>query len=620
VEVHLLPDERKVVNPGVMITSENGLVLIFGCDEGECKFARFLVSSGLKLRFVQSSEELLYVAKSISPDVILIYALKDTASFGGCRALKNDALTALISTLVLSAASSRENRLNAIQCGADDYMAQPFEPDEVLIRLRNAMVRTRQARELKLDEVRIQQLEEARAELTQLVVRDMKMPLTGLADLLEMSGGATPKHFKVDASRFVNEALGATETLEELIAFLMSVRKMLAGEEIPFKQPCDLLQLSRYVSEALSESVQAAGMALVVEGAGATVLCDKSQMTRVIRHLIRLAMKVNSTEKTIKIRIERMVGRIKLIVICAGRSGDSTVETEGLGLTYCRLVATAHGGDFGVPSTSGGSACWWVVLPEFAGANQVPVVSEGAAPIPLERSRRYLGAFTSKVIGIKKRSLFSLGTRQQFVVAVALMSVIPLLAFAYVLGNAIMNRSLDLETIFLLLPAIVTLMALGVMLLARHILEVGRLRQYLDEISRGGAPLANADHSSEDFAAIQRSLGAVIKQGTEKVKVIEAQSKALVQAEQQRVMAETVGAACHHLGQPATIIRGYLDLMKRAEVSPEMRSMIQECQAATEEVATVLQRLKGVGQYQTEPYLKAREERGGRADERILKI
>jgi signal transduction histidine kinase len=200
------------------------------------------------------------------------------------------------------------------------------------------------------------------------------------------------------------------------------------------------------------------------------------------------------------------------------------------------------------------------------------------------------------------------------------MAVIPLLAFAYVLGDAIMTRTLDLETLYFLLPSIVTLMALGVMLLARHTIEVSRLRQYLEEISRGDAPTVTAGHSSEDFAAIQRSLGAVLNQGTEKVKILEARSKALVQAEQQRVMAETVGAACHHLGQPATIIRGYLDLMKRAELSPEMRAMIQECQAATEDVATVLHRLKGVGQYETEPYLTASEERAGRSDERILKI
>jgi signal transduction histidine kinase len=142
----------------------------------------------------------------------------------------------------------------------------------------------------------------------------------------------------------------------------------------------------------------------------------------------------------------------------------------------------------------------------------------------------------------------------------------------------------------------------------------------LERLSKGELPQVDLLKSSEDFSAIQRYLGVVIKQTDEKVRIIEAQSKALVQAEQQRVMAETVGAACHHLGQPATVIRVYLDLMKKVEASPEMKAMIQECQSAVEEVAGILERLQGVGQYQTEPYLGPDTHGNSRAAERILKI
>ncbi len=603
-----------------MITSENGLILILGCDKTDSEATQLWGSYDFELRWAQSVEELLQVAKSILPDVILIDAVCRGFDFEVYRVMKNDPLTALISVLAISSGEVRQDRLSAVQAGADDFIIRPFDRDEVMIRLRNAVVRTRQARELKKDAVRIQQLEEARAELTQLVVHGMKTPLAGLADILKMTEAATPKNFKVDASRYVNEALGATETLEELIEFLMSVRKMMAGEDIPDKQPCDIAKRARDIVEALSESAQAVGMTLEVDGDSATVLCDLSQITRVVRHLIRLALKAKPVDKIVQIRLQRASGHVKLMVVCVGGQGDPSFDTDALGLTYCRMVATAHGGEFGGPLTQNHSTFWWLELPEATGVNPARNFIEIVKPLAVERSRRYLGTPGPIHLDSKKRSLISLGTRQQFIVAVSLMSVIPLLAFAYVLGNALMMRSLDLETIYLLLPSVVALVAMGVMLLARHTLEVGRLRQYLEEISHGGAPEVMGYQSSEDFVAIQRSLGAVISQGVEKVKVIEAQSKALVQAEQQRVMAETVGAACHHLGQPASIIRGYLDLMKRAEMSPEMRSMIQECLAATEEVATVLHRLKGVGQYETEPYLTANEARAGRADERILKI
>ena len=169
------------------------MVLILGCDDDQNELARHLKSSGLKLRLVQSSEELLYVAKSISPDVILINILKSPFNFEVCRSLKSDPLTSISSIVIVSRDSTREDRLQAMQLGVDDFISPPVDWDEVMIRLRNTIVKTRQARELKLNTRRIQQLEEARAELTQLMVRDMKTPLTGLADLLELAGGATPK-------------------------------------------------------------------------------------------------------------------------------------------------------------------------------------------------------------------------------------------------------------------------------------------------------------------------------------------------------------------------------------------------------------------------------------------
>ena len=63
-------------------------------------------------------------------------------------------------------------------------------------------------------------LDSVQTELARLVVRDMKTPLAGLANLLEMADRSSTKYFKAEASQYVNDALGATETLEELVEFL----------------------------------------------------------------------------------------------------------------------------------------------------------------------------------------------------------------------------------------------------------------------------------------------------------------------------------------------------------------------------------------------------------------
>jgi signal transduction histidine kinase len=467
-----------------------------------------------------------------------------------------------------------------------------------------------------------QDLESVRADLARLVVRDMKAPLAGLANLLEMADRASVKHFQDDASQYVNDALGATETLEELVELLMGVRKFMAGEGHPDKRARDLFSLARAISDGLSEAAQAAGGAIVVTGEPVTVSCDTDQISRVIRHLIRIAIKATGKggTTTVQIGCHDSLACVSVECIPAKEGGDAP-DAECLGLTYCRLVMEAHDGTFKTEAEPGKPYRWYCSFPEAKG--MIPEAMETDAASSLEPSRRYLGAGSvsrSQEAGNSAASIVNRGTREQFGVAVALMSAIPLLAFAYLLGNALYDRSFDVRTLYMMLPSVVALVALGVVLLARHTLEVASLRLTLESMAKGELPRVSVKGGSADFLAIQSHLGTVIQQTNERVRVIEAQSKALVQAEQQRVMSETVGAACHHLGQPATVIRVYLDLMKKVEGSPEMKGMIQECQSAAEEVAEILHRLKGVGQYQTEPYLGADPAGKLRGDERILKI
>lgn len=464
-------------------------------------------------------------------------------------------------------------------------------------------------------------LESVRAELARLVVRDMKSPLAGLANLLEMADRASVKHVQDDASRYVNDALGATETLEELVELLIGVRKFMAGEGAPDKRGRDLFTLARAIADGLSEAAQAAGGGIVVTGDPVTVYCDADQISRVVRHLIRCALKAGGKGSTVTVQVGRRDGVAGVSVECMpARDAGAAPVADGLGLTYCRLVMEAHQGSFLAGAEPGKPCRWLCELPEARGMVAEPM-EKGLPPV-LEPSRRYLGPGDG-MLGSdsgQPSSIASRGTREQFGVAVALMSAIPLLAFSYLLGDALCGRNFDVRTLYLMLPSVVALVALGVVLLARHTLEVASLRKALESMAKGEMPRMSIKGGSKDFLAIQRYLGSVIQQTNDRIRVIESQSKALVQAEQQRVMSETVGAACHHLGQPATVIRVYLDLMKKVEGSPEMQKMIQECQSAAEEVAEILHRLKGVGEYRTEPYLGADEEGKRRGDERILKI
>jgi FixJ family two-component response regulator len=88
---------------------------------------------------------------------------------------------------------------------------------------------------------------------------------------------------------------------------------------------------------------------------------------------------------------------------------------------------------------------------------------------------------------------------------------------------------------------------------------------------------------------------------------IEQQRQMLLTAERHRVMVESLGSVCHHLGQPMTVITTYLAIMKRQETNPSLQNMINQCAEAVERVNSLLSRLQTVSTYRTEPYLETAE-------------
>lgn len=97
--------------------------------------------------------------------------------------------------------------------------------------------------------------------------------------------------------------------------------------------------------------------------------------------------------------------------------------------------------------------------------------------------------------------------------------------------------------------------------------------------------------------------------------------EAMKEAERQRVMLESLGAACHHLGQPATVLLANLSIIrKKLDVSDAMvNELVQTSIEAAEALRDVLHKLSSVNKYKTTEYLK----RPGGADSpenRILEI
>lgn len=78
------------------------------------------------------------------------------------------------------------------------------------------------------------------------------------------------------------------------------------------------------------------------------------------------------------------------------------------------------------------------------------------------------------------------------------------------------------------------------------------------------------------------------------------------EVEQHRVMLESLGAACHHLGQPATVLLANIGLMRQklAGTEDEMDDMLSSSMEAIEKLSGILHKLNTVNEYRTTKYLE----------------
>jgi DNA-binding NtrC family response regulator len=118
---------------------------------------------------------------------------------------------------------------------------------------------------------------------------------------------------------------------------------------------------------------------------------------------------------------------------------------------------------------------------------------------------------------------------------------------------------------------------------------------------------------------LEKSLENAITRGA-MAKKIEEQKQLLLESERYRVMSQTLAAACHHLGQPVTVLHASLVMVKRTEdVSEKGHELINDAFMAIEKIYDIIWRLQHVSRYETEGYLKCGKSTMS-ADSEILKI
>ena len=375
-----------------------------------------LRAQGYELSAAGNGEEALRAVESGSPDLLLLDVMMPKMSgFELCQRLKGRYETRLLPIIMVTALNALEDKVHALELGADDFLSKPINKAELLAKVR-AVLRVkslqdeveRQKRELEASNRELLRFQRYKESLTQMVVHDLKNPLAsimGNIQLVEAQKGSLPP------GRLEELLQRASDSARQLMRMILNILHIGRLEEQRMPLRLEPVPVPQIVQEALDEMASIAqrdGIRLVnaVPADLPVPKADRELVGRILGNLISNALKHTPRGGEVRAGARR---EGETIVFEIGDTGEGIPEDlqphifekfvtgdeqhgkrlmydSGLGLTFCRMAVDCHGGRIWLTSRPGAGTQVFVALP-LAGPPPAGAAAGSAPSAPADDAR-----------------------------------------------------------------------------------------------------------------------------------------------------------------------------------------------------------------------------------------
>jgi two-component system, sensor histidine kinase len=380
-------------SPGV----DAGAVLILNVNDNESSryiVTRMLQNAGFSVIEAATGQQALDLLRSARPSVVVLdIKLPDISGLDVCRSIKADVQTQWVKVLHTSAVYvAPEFKVQSLECGADGYLGQPFEQEELVATLRSLIRLSEAERALRDQANQLKAANHRTNEFLAMLAHELRNPLAAIVTSLPLLD-RTPATDSMEktARELIRRQ---TSNLRRLVDDLLDAARVTQGKIDLHWEALDLSDLVRRVSanvERAKMQQRNQTLRVALPAALLTVRADPMRLEQALTNLLDNASKYSNAGDVIELSVARTRGAsggelVRILVRDHGIGmAPETLPTIfelfaqadvplarsrgglGIGLTLVRTLINLHGGSIRARSEGIGKGSEFeVVLPLLA--------------------------------------------------------------------------------------------------------------------------------------------------------------------------------------------------------------------------------------------------------------
>jgi two-component system, sensor histidine kinase and response regulator len=316
-----------------------------------------LRNQGYEVLPATNGSQALELARTETPELILLdLMMPEMDGVEVCRRLKEGPSTQNIPVIFLTASNEMEHLVKAFEIGAVDYVTKPFNPPELLARVRTHL-ELKHARDTILRYGQeLSRLNEEKNEFMGIAAHDLRNPLSAIRGFAEMivenarallGQGVPEPAVGLKEMEDFGARIGVTATrMMEMVQNLLDANRIERGEMKLNLTPSNVCMVLNSVLETQRPRAAAKQQTIHLEDGFAPImaLVDPGITMQVLENLVSNAVKYSPPGRDIFVRLKTQTQSARVEVQDQG-PGLSAEDQKRLFGKFARLSAKPTGGE-----------------------------------------------------------------------------------------------------------------------------------------------------------------------------------------------------------------------------------------------------------------------------------